>query len=59
MADRQAIDDVDRGANDLDWQPAWDAARQIAFAEDAGSNGTCNSTSAFTSRRLATNVPVI
>jgi len=33
--DRQAIDDVERGANDSDWQPAKDAARQIAFAEDA------------------------
>src|SRR6202140_3936235 len=33
--DRQAIDDVDRGANDSDWQPAKDAARQIAFPEDA------------------------
>jgi len=32
--DRQAIDDVDRGANDSDWQPAKEAARQIAFAED-------------------------
>src|SRR5664279_2399960 len=32
--DRQAIDDVERGANDSDWQPARDAARQIAFAED-------------------------
>jgi uncharacterized linocin/CFP29 family protein len=32
---RQAIDDVDRGANDSDWQPAKDAARQMAFAEDA------------------------
>jgi uncharacterized linocin/CFP29 family protein len=32
--DRQAIDDVDRGANDSDWQPAKDAARKIAFAED-------------------------
>jgi uncharacterized linocin/CFP29 family protein len=31
---RQAIDDVERGANDSDWQPAKDAARQIAFAED-------------------------
>jgi uncharacterized linocin/CFP29 family protein len=31
---RQTIDDVDRGANDSDWQPAKDAARQIAFAED-------------------------
>jgi uncharacterized linocin/CFP29 family protein len=32
--DRQAIDDVERGAGDSDWQPAKDAARQIAFAED-------------------------
>lgn len=31
---RQAIDDVERGANDSDWQPAKDAARQVAFAED-------------------------
>src|SRR6202167_2833505 len=33
--DRQAIDDVERGANDSDWQPAKDAARQIAFTEDS------------------------
>jgi uncharacterized linocin/CFP29 family protein len=33
--DRQAIDDVERGANDSDWQPAKDAARRIAFAEDS------------------------
>ena len=32
--ERQAIDDVDRGANDSDWQPLKDAARKIAFAED-------------------------
>ncbi len=32
--DRQAIDDVERGANDSDWQPLKDAAKQIAFAED-------------------------
>ena len=32
--DRQQIDDVDRGANDSDWQPAKDAARLLAFAED-------------------------
>src|SRR5271168_1499795 len=31
---RHAIDDVDRGTNDSDWQPAKDAARQLAFAED-------------------------
>ncbi|HWG60553.1 MAG TPA: family 1 encapsulin nanocompartment shell protein [Streptosporangiaceae bacterium] len=32
--DRNAIDDVERGAQDSDWQPVKDAARQIAFAED-------------------------
>lgn len=32
--DRQAIDDVERGAKDSDWQPAKDAAKQMAFAED-------------------------
>jgi uncharacterized linocin/CFP29 family protein len=32
---RAAIDDVERGAADSDWQPAKDAARQIAFAEDS------------------------
>jgi uncharacterized linocin/CFP29 family protein len=31
---RQMIDDVERGANDSDWQPAKDAARTLAFAED-------------------------
>jgi uncharacterized linocin/CFP29 family protein len=32
--ERQAVDDVDRGAKDADWQPVKDAARKIAFAED-------------------------
>jgi uncharacterized linocin/CFP29 family protein len=32
--DRQQIDDVERGANDSDWQPVKDAARLLAFAED-------------------------
>jgi uncharacterized linocin/CFP29 family protein len=32
--DRQTIDDVERGANDSDWQPAKDAARKLAYAED-------------------------
>ena len=31
---RQEIDDVARGAEDADWQPVKDAAKQIAFAED-------------------------
>jgi uncharacterized linocin/CFP29 family protein len=32
--ERQAIDDVERGSNDSDWQPAKDAAKKLAFAED-------------------------
>jgi uncharacterized linocin/CFP29 family protein len=32
--ERQTIDDVERGAQDADWQPVKDAARQLAFAED-------------------------
>jgi uncharacterized linocin/CFP29 family protein len=34
LLDRRDIDDVERGAEDSDWQPVKDAARQIAFAED-------------------------
>ena len=32
--DRQQVDDVERGANDSDWQPAKDAAERLALAED-------------------------
>jgi len=32
--ERQTIDDVERGANDSDWQPLKDAAKKIAFTED-------------------------
>lgn len=32
--DRAAVDDAERGAQDSDWQPVKDAARQLAFAED-------------------------
>ncbi len=31
---RQAIDDVERGATDSNWEPVKEAARRIAFAED-------------------------
>ena len=33
--DRQMIDDVERGSNDSDWEPAKEAAKTIAFAEDS------------------------
>ena len=31
---RDDVDAVERGAQDSDWQPVKDAAKQIAFAED-------------------------
>ena len=31
---RQDVDDVERGAQDSDWQPVKDAAKKVAFAED-------------------------
>lgn len=31
---RQTIDDVERGSEDSDWQPAKDAAMKLAYAED-------------------------
>ena len=48
--ERQQIDDVERGANDSDWEPTKIAARRLAFAEDgaifvgydaAGITGIC------------------
>jgi hypothetical protein len=32
--DRQQIDNVERGANHFDWQPAKNAAQKVAYAED-------------------------
>jgi uncharacterized linocin/CFP29 family protein len=32
--DRAQVDDVERGAQDADWQPVKDAAKRLAFAED-------------------------
>ncbi|MFG1927141.1 family 1 encapsulin nanocompartment shell protein [Cryptosporangium sp. NPDC048952] len=34
VVDRQAVDDVERGAKNSDWQPVKDAAKALAFAED-------------------------
>lgn len=34
VVSREAVDSVERGAKDADWQPAKDAAQQLAFAED-------------------------
>jgi uncharacterized linocin/CFP29 family protein len=31
---RDAVDDVERGAKDSDWQPVKDAAKELAFVED-------------------------
>ena len=66
--DRQAVDDVERGARDADWQPVKDAARKIAFAEDramldgypaAGIRGIreCSSNPAVTLARDAVHYP--
>ncbi|MDH6132000.1 putative linocin/CFP29 family protein [Kitasatospora sp. MAA4] len=32
---RQAVDDIERGSRDSDWQPVKDAARTVALAEDS------------------------
>jgi uncharacterized linocin/CFP29 family protein len=34
VVDRGAVDDVERGAKNSDWQPVKDAAKSVAFAED-------------------------
>ncbi|MCU1686364.1 MAG: bacteriocin [Amycolatopsis sp.] len=34
VVSRDAVDDVERGSQDSDWQPVKDAATKIAFAED-------------------------
>jgi uncharacterized linocin/CFP29 family protein len=34
IVDRNAVDDVERGAKDADWQPVKDAAKRFAFVED-------------------------
>ncbi len=34
VVDREAVDNVARGAKDANWQPAKDASRNMAFAED-------------------------
>jgi uncharacterized linocin/CFP29 family protein len=34
VVDRRAVDDVERGAKNSDWQPVKDAAKALAFAED-------------------------
>ncbi len=67
---RQDVDDVERGAQDSDWQPVKDAARQVAFAEDraifqgypaAGISGIKKSSSnpAFTLPAQARDYPTV
>ncbi|HWC78561.1 MAG TPA: family 1 encapsulin nanocompartment shell protein [Pseudonocardiaceae bacterium] len=34
VVSREAVDEVERGAKDADWQPVKDAARKIAYTED-------------------------
>ena len=55
---RDAIDDVDRGAEDSDWQPAKDAAMKLAYAEDrAVFNGY--SEASIEGIRQATSNPIV
>jgi uncharacterized linocin/CFP29 family protein len=55
--DRQAIDDVERGALDSDWEPVKEAARRLAFAEDrAVFEGTA--AAQITGIRQATSNPI-
>jgi uncharacterized linocin/CFP29 family protein len=56
--DRQAIDDVERGALDSDWQAVKDAAKRLAFAEDrAIFDGSPNAR--ITGIRSATSNPIL
>ncbi|MBV9355261.1 MAG: bacteriocin family protein [Chloroflexi bacterium] len=55
--DRQQIDDVERGAQDADWEPVKEAAKRLAFAEDrAVFEG--NAAAQITGIRQATSNPI-
>jgi uncharacterized linocin/CFP29 family protein len=56
--DRQAVDDVERGAQDSDWQPVKDAAKQIAFAEDGAIFGGFAAAGITGIRAAASNPPI-
>jgi uncharacterized linocin/CFP29 family protein len=56
---REEIDDVARGAQDADWQPVKDAARQIAFAEDGAIFEGYPAASVEGIRQGSSNPPVI
>jgi uncharacterized linocin/CFP29 family protein len=56
---REEIDDVARGAQDADWQPVKDAARQIAFAEDGAIFEGYQAASIEGIRQGSSNPPVI
>jgi uncharacterized linocin/CFP29 family protein len=55
--DRRQIDDVERGAQDADWEPVKEAAKRLAFAEDrAVFEG--NAAAQITGIRQATSNPI-
>jgi uncharacterized linocin/CFP29 family protein len=56
---REEVDDVARGAQDADWQPVKDAAKQIAFAEDGAIVEGYPAASIEGIRKGASNPPVI
>jgi uncharacterized linocin/CFP29 family protein len=55
---REGIDDVERGAADSDWQPAKDAAKKLAFAED-GAIVNGYAAAEITGIRQATSNPIM
>jgi uncharacterized linocin/CFP29 family protein len=58
VVDRQAVDDVERGAKDSDWQSVKDAAKQIAFAEDRAIFGGYEAAGIAGIRASISNAPV-
>ncbi|MFD7901996.1 family 1 encapsulin nanocompartment shell protein [Kitasatospora sp. NPDC059722] len=55
---REAVDDVERGARDSDWQPVKDAARTLALAEDRAVFEGYRAAAIEGIRAAATNPPV-
>jgi len=56
---RQEVDDVERGAQDSDWQPVKDAARLVAFAEDGAIFEGYGAAGIEGIRRGSSNPPVV
>jgi len=55
---RQAVDDVERGAKDSDWQPVKDAAKRIGYAEDRTIFGGSSATGIVGIAPFSSNAPL-